>query len=126
MKTVVKACISKNDKYLILLRSKNERPMPLHWDFAGGKLEEDENSIAGLKREVLEETSLEIDNCILDKEFATDIEGKPFFFKIYTIKLVSDEKNLKLNHEYQECRWATRDEIAKLKINPFLKKYLDI
>lgn len=126
MKTVVKACITKNDKYLILLRSKDERPMPLHWDFSGGKLEEGEDPIAGLKREVLEETSLKIDNCIIDKEFTTDIEGKPFFFKIYTVKLISDEKDLKLNHEYQEYCWATRNEIAKLKINPFLKEYLNI
>ena len=126
MKTVVKASITKDDKYLIVLRSKDERPMPLHWDFSGGKLEENEDPIKDLKREVLEETFLKIDECILAGEYTVDIEGKTFLFKIYEAKLTSNEKNIKLNQEYQEFKWATKEEIAELTINPFLNYYLKI
>ena len=61
MKIVQKAVIKKGDKYLILLRPSDKKFFPDHWDFPGGKLDDGEDAIESLKREVLEETGLDMD-----------------------------------------------------------------
>jgi len=124
---IQKAAIKQGDKFLLLLRSALEDPMSLHWDFPGGRLEDGEDLVEGIKREVREETTLEIDNCQLDGEYIIDIYNKPHPFKVYKVDLLSDPQNLKLSIEHDDYRWATKEEIVKLeKINYFLKYYLNI
>src|SRR3989338_6946509 len=60
MNLIQKAVVKNGDKYLIGLRSENAKYFPLHWDFPGGKLEPNEDPFDGIKREVKEETDLDI------------------------------------------------------------------
>jgi len=50
------------DKFLIVKRSKNEIAYPSKWSFPGGKLEKGQSVMETLKREVLEEVGLEIED----------------------------------------------------------------
>ena len=57
MKLVQKAVVKNGNKFLILLRSPESFSFPEHWDFPGGRLEEDEEPFAGIEREVFEEAA---------------------------------------------------------------------
>ena len=51
---------NKEGKYLALFRSLLSAPKGQHWDIAGGRINTGSSLIENLKREVLEETRLEI------------------------------------------------------------------
>ena len=57
----VKGLIEKEGKYLLLKRPLDEDHKPGTWDVPGGRLEPGENPFEGLKREVKEETALDIE-----------------------------------------------------------------
>ena len=54
------AIFNRNDKLLIIKRDAKEIAFPNKWTIPGGKLQEGEDVKKGLKREVKEETQLEI------------------------------------------------------------------
>ena len=57
MKQVVAALIMQNGKVLICQRTPHQ-PMPLKWEFPGGKIEPGEEAKAALKRELEEELGI--------------------------------------------------------------------
>ena len=57
MKRVVAALIWKNSKILICQRTRHQ-PMPLKWEFPGGKIEEGEQPRDALRRELDEELGI--------------------------------------------------------------------
>lgn len=60
MINVTCAIIIKEDKILVTQRSELMK-LPLKWEFPGGKLNEDESEIDCIKREILEELSINIE-----------------------------------------------------------------
>ncbi len=58
MRQVVAALILRNGKMLICQRTKHQ-PMPLKWEFPGGKIEVGEQPRAALKRELDEEIGID-------------------------------------------------------------------
>ena len=64
MINVTCAIIYFNDKILVTQRSEKMK-LPLKWEFPGGKLEEGENEIDCIKREINEEKNIDIE--VLEK-----------------------------------------------------------
>ena len=128
MKEIQKAVIKKGSKYLILLRSPRAQYFPEHWDFPGGKLEENESRFAGIEREVFEETQLKVKalKAVASYEYDLDDVGKPTHrFTLFTVNIIS-QSDVRLSDEHLEYRWATKDEIKKLrKIEPYIKPYFE-
>ena len=99
------------------------------WGIPGGKTKFGETSEAALRREILEETNLEIDDvrfvlvqdCIHSTEFYRDAH---FVLLNYTCRCVG-EPQVRLNEEAQEFRWLTVDEAMKLELNQPTKILLD-
>ncbi len=60
MVNVTCAIIFLNDKVLVTQRS-SKMKLPLKWEFPGGKLENNENEINCIKREIKEELNIEIE-----------------------------------------------------------------
>ena len=60
MINVACAIIVINSKILVTQRSEKMK-LPLKWEFPGGKLEQDENEIDCVKREIKEELNIEIE-----------------------------------------------------------------
>jgi 8-oxo-dGTP diphosphatase len=60
MVNVTCAVILINGKILVTQRSEKMK-LPLKWEFPGGKLEEDESEIDCIRREIIEEISIEIE-----------------------------------------------------------------
>lgn len=57
---VVTGIVQYKDKILILKRNENEEVHPRKWSFPGGKVIKGENLTTTLKREIKEETNLDI------------------------------------------------------------------
>jgi len=94
----VKACMHRNSKVLLL---KNEKG----WDLPGGHLKQGEDTVDGLKREIYEETGLNIG----EVELVNSPTGKKRFF--CTAFLTDD---VQLSNEHHEYKFFHVDEIKDL------------
>ena len=114
-----KALIEQNGKFLIIKRSSTAKNYPMHWDLPGGKLEHGETPEEGLVREVLEETNLDVK--VVSPIFSyLETHGVFAYVVVYECEFLSGE--LKLSNEHSEYKWATKDELKELLIEPYLAK----
>ena len=91
------------------------------WGIPGGKIKFGESSVEALRREIKEETDLDIEDtrfvlvqdCIHSKEFYRDAH---FVLLNYTC-LCAGRSEVKLNEEAQEFRWVAEDELLGMELN---------
>jgi phosphoglycolate phosphatase-like HAD superfamily hydrolase/ADP-ribose pyrophosphatase YjhB (NUDIX family) len=91
------------------------------WGIPGGKIKFGEKSVEALRREIREETSLDIEeikfvfvqDCIHSKEFYRDTH---FVLLNYTCRCVGDPQ-VQLNDEAQEFRWASVHDALAMELN---------
>ena len=121
-----KAFIEKDGEVLVIFDPKEGL------DYPGGKIQEHEmNLVESLKREVREETSLEVE---VREPFATWLNifpeshrfaGKKVFLIAYKYKYISGE--VKLSHEHDKFRWVTKENYNEVdngtSFFEILKKY---
>jgi len=94
----VKACIHRNSKVLLL---KNEKG----WDLPGGHLKQGEDPVDGLKREIYEETGLNIN----DIELVNAPIGRKRF---YCATFSTDD--VQISNEHHEYKFFDASEIKNL------------
>ena len=128
MKTVkVAAAVIKDaEKILIAQRLKGE--FKGKWEFPGGKLEENEDSVTALKREIKEEMEADIK---IDQYLCTiehDYDSFHLSMDVYICHFLN--QNIKL-HDHMAFRWIKPDEKnidyvpADIKVINSYLKYLD-
>jgi ADP-ribose pyrophosphatase YjhB (NUDIX family) len=91
------------------------------WGIPGGKIKYSEPSLDALRREIKEETALDIDeiefvlvqDCIHSKEFYREAH---FILLNYTCR-VRGSDTVKLNEEAQEFRWLPFNQALKINLN---------
>ena len=128
MKTVkVAAAVIKDaEKILIAQRLKGE--FKGKWEFPGGKLEENEDSVSALKREIKEEMEayIKIDQYLWTIEH--DYDSFHLSMDVYICHFLN--QNIKL-HDHMAFRWIKPDEKnidyvpADIKVINSYLKYLD-
>ena len=109
---VVAAVIFREGKVLCVQRPQNSKEyISLKWEFPGGKVEQGENRIQALKREVHEELQLGIQNI----DFLTTVEHTyPDFHLVmhaYTCDISSGEPVLT---EHVDLKWLSVEELDQL------------
>lgn len=98
------------------------------WGIPGGKIKWGEPAIDALRREIKEETNLDVDNiefvlvqdCIHSKEFYRDAH---FVLLNYTCRCAG-EPEVKLNDEAREFRWVSVADALEMQINQPTRKLL--
>ena len=92
------------------------------WGIPGGKIKRGEKSETALRRELKEETGLNVtdirfvlvQDCISSKEFYRDAH---FVLLNYTCRCVAKNPKVVLNDESFDCRWVSLAAARKLKLN---------
>ncbi len=116
--TVLGALRRPDGKYLITKRKMNKAWAPGHWEIPGGAALAGESSADAVKREVREETGIDVERakCELKLTYHREANtGDNYIVDGYLIELDFDEAEVKAQEEETDG-WAlaTREEIAAL------------
>ena len=117
----VKALIE-NEKGEILLVYTGQRPAQYNsdfWDIPGGRIDENENALQTLAREIKEETGLEkiedvefVQGVISNHEF--DQNGLHFGLVLMVYKVqVAGDSEISLSSEHEKFEWVDKKEAAQ-------------
>jgi 8-oxo-dGTP diphosphatase len=116
-----------NQRRVLLVRRATE-PLKGEWSVPGGVLELGEKLHAGVCREVLEETGVEVDPQevleVFDSIF-NDQDGRTQYHYVlidYLCRFASGEA--RAGSDVSEVRWATEDELASLGLRESIERVL--
>jgi 8-oxo-dGTP diphosphatase len=111
MKHVVAALIVDGDRILACQRTRHQ-PMPLKWEFPGGKIEEGEQPRDALRRELEEELGIEatIGNEVARIQHRYP-NGGSIELRFFEVRKYLGELE---NRIFREIRWVTRKELPEL------------
>ncbi len=98
------------DRCLVLRRSSRNRNFAGCWEWPGGKLAPGEDFISGLRREVREESGLEIEFTGLAG--ATEHEMPTVRVVLLCLMARPAGGELRLSHEHDDQGWARLDDLA--------------
>jgi phosphoglycolate phosphatase len=122
----VGALIFNNAERVLMIRTQKWSNL---WGIPGGKIKFGETSADALRREIKEETNLEISDiqfvlvqdCIQSREFYRDAH---FVLLNYTCRCMKEQPVI-LNEEAQEFRWVTIAEALEMELNQPTRILLD-
>ncbi|MBI5229142.1 NUDIX domain-containing protein [Candidatus Micrarchaeota archaeon] len=108
---IAQGLIERDGRYLVIKRAGHEIAYPGKWEFPGGKVEVGERILDSLKKEIKEETGLEMmDECISlldDFEFT-----RPDGFHVIGLTFLCKWKNceVKLSGDHTDFKWIRPEE----------------
>lgn len=106
-RVAVNAYIKRRGKFLLLKRNQE----PYIWAPPGGRLYPDEHPIAGLKREIKEETNFDIEVVMPANTWFGDWNGQPLLSIDYLVRVMGGE--LTLSPEHSKAAWVSISELKK-------------
>src|SRR5690349_10308922 len=110
MKLVAAALILQNGKVLICQRTEYQ-PMPLKWEFPGGKIEEGEQPRDALRRELEEELGID---AVIGNELVrirhNYRNGGSVELRFYIVEAFSGELE---NRIFKDVQWVGRKDLPK-------------
>jgi 8-oxo-dGTP diphosphatase len=115
-----------NDKVLLLQLSSRKREAG-KWGVPAGKLESNESVIEGARRELLEETDIDITSVDMLKSIGKLFIRKPDIDYVYHLFGLNLElfPNIQLSAEHHNHKWVTRIEANALNLMDGAKEALD-
>lgn len=111
-------------KILTIFRTETAPSRPNTWDLPGGEVDFGENPQDGIKREILEETGLEVEDI---RPFDIEVhlfpeEGVYWLTIAYKCRAVSSK--IKLSYEHNDYKWVTPGEFLELESSPRFKNFI--
>ncbi|HEY4842583.1 MAG TPA: (deoxy)nucleoside triphosphate pyrophosphohydrolase [Terriglobales bacterium] len=111
MKRVVAALIVKDNLILACQRTRHQ-PMPLKWEFPGGKIEEGEQPRDAMRRELEEELGILADVGVEVARLVHEYPGGGSVeLRFFEVRHYQGEVE---NRIFREIRWVTRKELLSL------------
>jgi 8-oxo-dGTP diphosphatase len=122
-KIVVTALITHKNKCLIIRRASHETFLPGYYELPSGKVDFGEDPQVALKREVSEETNLEIEvlqpyhyfSYLIDNKNRHNVEV------FFLAQLNSDPSDIKLSPDHDDHQWITMDQLDDYQISEAIK-----
>ena len=114
--SVAAVVVDDHDRALLIRRRDNG-----HWEPPGGVLELDEDILDGLRREVAEETGLQVEPSALTGVYKNIARG--IVALVFRCRQTAGEPTTA--SETAEIRWATREEVADLADPAYAVRVLD-
>lgn len=110
----VTAFIKQGGRALVALRSADDTFLPGHWEQVGGSLDWGEDPVAGLKREVKEETALLIEVVRPYHIYHYIDEEEDSIIEVTFLCNVVGARDVSLSSEHQAYKWITVDEVDSM------------
>jgi len=112
MRSVVAAIMVREDGKILACQRTRHQPLPLKWEFPGGKIEEGEAPEAALVRELEEELGIRAQIGPLVSRFVHEYRnGRSVDLAFYHVTSYSGEIE---NRIFKEVRWVDRTELPAL------------
>ena len=121
---VVAALIEKDNKVLIARRSTGDPNVLRKWEFPGGKVEQNEDELHAIEREIREEFELEIKAKKFLINNVCEYPSKTVDLRLYSCDYVNGEFKL---HDHSEIAWVNKEELLTYDLAPAdipLAKYI--
>ncbi len=102
------------DRFLVIKRNQNEIAYPGKWAFPGGKVEKGQNILETLKREILEEVGLEIEDY---KRFLKDYTFiRPDGHNVvgFCFEVIVKSEDVKISEDFEDFKWITPGKLSNL------------
>lgn len=105
-----------NEKLMVLLVKRGHEPYKGMWVFPGGFLEDDEELIDGMKRELEEETGLKIENAKQLKAYgAVDRDPRGRTVSVAFVALIEQKDSaVKAGDDAAEAEWHSVHDLPEL------------
>lgn len=132
--TYVGIIVKHKDKCLLCKRN-SKGSYPGMWSIPAGKLEKNEDTIEGAKREFFEETNLNISNDELKfsgivprhTRDGKKVKGRMYTYTLETEKeLTPDLSNASDGEEHSECKYFSAEDMDEMSTGTHLYKLLQI
>lgn len=116
---------NKDEKYLVLQRSKEKYPgVGAKWDIPGGRIDLGATLMENLNREVLEETGLTISGDIKLLTAQDILKTDKHVVRLTYFGFADGE--VKLSEEHSDYKWLTLDEVKNLEpMDKYFKEVLN-
>ena len=113
MRRIIAAAIVKEDKILIARRKYGS--LAGYWEFPGGKVEGNETDAECLKREIMEEftVNIKVEEFLGEERFS--IEGKECLMALYKTMWMNGNFDLIV---HSEIVWVTKEQLQKYMLAP--------
>lgn len=118
-----KAVIYERGSILLMKRSIH-LPRPGGWDLAGGGLDDGEDPIEGIKREIAEETGLQVKD-VKPTHVCSLVSRDREFIVMIGYQAKADSRNVKLNWEHDTYKWIKKSEVARYDLPDDQRKFVD-
>lgn len=124
--SLASAIIQNKEGKLLLLQRSGVASYPDHWQLVEGKLEESENILEALKREIYEETGTSVSDININTVFHKDLDAKGLRYLAFRIvfKVKIDSEDIELSDEHKAFGWFTKDEALKLSLLPGIEEII--
>ena len=127
-KNALAVIVDSDNKILLLKRSDfKDQWQPNKWSLVGGGIEKGESPEEACRREIKEETGLDIDK--FSKTFKiekVDKEGNNNVEEVFACRYDGDPTEIKLNKENSNYGWYSIGEMAYLDTVPLLIQYISL
>jgi 8-oxo-dGTP diphosphatase len=113
-KLVVAALVRDDAGRILLTQRRHDQPMPLKWEFPGGKVEPGEAPVAALAREIEEELGCQAEIGRIDEVVFHAYADFDLYMLVYSCRLLGDARAV----EVAQVHWVERDRLLTYDVLP--------